>query len=337
VSKLEPRACEDSLGGGTRILGKDAVVISYIRKEITARQRRRRAATAAGEEQRPSPNGAIPAVQARSGNPRPEDASAAASVGGEDLRTRSDRNGTAIGSRLDGQGAKPAREPTPHDRKAGYGILLVLAILIASLALSIPSGKDIFIFGYIAAIVYAVRGPRRHNRPWRELGLKWGFTKDLRLVWYLVAIEAVLLQLLPPSFGLADAFGYYPQLVRHVMARLPVNIGSQKGIAAIAGLLGAALILTLMEELVFRVTIQERLSWFIGTPAAIVIASVLFAAAHAVGTTASVPVILIDVAGVAIDGILLGIIYAKTHNLALTWATHYAADVVAIIVLLVIF
>jgi CAAX protease family protein len=92
-----------------------------------------------------------------------------------------------------------------------------------------------------------------------------------------------------------------------------------------------------VEELVFRVTIQERLSWFIGTPAAILIASVLFAAAHAVVTSGSTPVILANTAGVAVDGILFGIIYAKTHNLALTWATHYAADVVAIIALLVIF
>jgi membrane protease YdiL (CAAX protease family) len=102
-------------------------------------------------------------------------------------------------------------------------------------------------------------------------------------------------------------------------------------------LLAAALVLTLMEELVFRVTIQERLSWFIGTPAAILCASVLFGAVHAVGTSGSPLIILTDVVGVIIDGIFFGIIYAKTHNLALTWATHYIADVVGIIALVLIF
>ena len=213
----------------------------------------------------------------------------------------------------------------------------VLAILVVSLLLSLLSGKDIFIVGYIVAIMYAIRGPRRRNRPWRELGLKRGFMTDLRRVWYLVAIVAALFQVLPPNFGVAYVLGFYPELVRHVTARLPVNIGSQKGIAAIAGLLAAALVLTLLEELVFRVTIQERLSWFIGTPAAILVASALFASAHVVGTPGSAPVILTDVAGVAIDGILFGIMYAKTHNLALTWAAHYAADVVGIIALLLIF
>jgi hypothetical protein len=52
-----------------------------------------------------------------------------------------------------------------------------------------------------------------------------------------------------------------------------------------------------------------------------------------VGTTGSLQVILTDVAGVAIDGAFFGIIYAKTHNLAVTWATHYTADFVGVIVL----
>ena len=236
-----------------------------------------------------------------------------------------------------GQAAKPAREPTPHDRRALHGILLVLGIFAASLAVSIPSGKNIFILGYIAAIVYVTNGPVWRNRPWQELGLKRGFLEDLRGVWYLVAAVAVLFQVLPPSLGIARLGGYYPELVQHVSARLPVTVSSQTGIATLAVLLAGMLVLTLVEELVFRVTIQERLSWFIGTPAAILVASVLFAAAHAVVTSGSTPVILADTAGVAIDGILFGIIYAKTHNLALTWATHYAADVVAIIALLMIF
>jgi len=312
------------------------IIYKGIGKELVAHQQRRRAAAAAREEQRLSPDGAMPAQQAPPEAPRPLDDSAAVSTGGLGMPTHGDRIDTPAGFRLGGQAAAPAREPTPHDRKALYKILLVLAILVASLALSIPTGKDAFILGYIAVIAYAAGGPRRHNRPWAELGVKWGFVKDLRRVWYLAAID-VLLQLLPPTFGLAYLLGDYPQLVRHITARLPVNIGSSQGITALAGLLATVLVLTLMEELVFRVTIQERLSWFVGTPAAILIAAVLFASAHAVGAAGSVPVILLDVAAVAIDGIFFGIIYAKTHNLALTWAAHFAVDVVGIIALLVIF
>jgi membrane protease YdiL (CAAX protease family) len=57
-------------------------------------------------------------------------------------------------------------------------------------------------------------------------------------------------------------FGYYPELLKHITGRISVNFGSPEGISAVGGLLAAALVLTLMEEVVFRVTIQERLSWF---------------------------------------------------------------------------
>ncbi len=67
----------------------------------------------------------------------------------------------------------------------------------------------------------------------------------------------------------------------------------------------------------------------IGTPAAILITTVLFASTHAV-SAGTLPVVLLDAAGVFIDGIFLGIIYAKTHNLLLTWATHYVADVLGL-------
>ena len=83
--------------------------------------------------------------------------------------------------------------------------------------------------------------------------------------------------------------------------------------------------------------IQDGLSRSLGTPAAILVASMVFALAHAVGTTGSSQIVLCDVAGVALDGILFGIIYARTHNLAVTWATHYVVDVLGLLALLAIF
>ena len=118
-----------------------------------------------------------------------------------------------------------------------------------------------------------------------------------------------------------------------ITARLPIDAGAGASLTAVAGLLAVALVLTLVEELVYRVTIQERLSWFIGTPAAILLTAVIFGLAHAVGTAGSPQIVLSDVAGVTLDGVLFGIIYARTHNLAVTWATHYAADVVGLLVI----
>ena len=93
----------------------------------------------------------------------------------------------------------------------------------------------------------------------------------------------------------------------------------------------------LVEEIVYRVTIQERLSWFIGTPAAILVGATLFGLAHAVGTAGSPLVVVTDVSGVVLDGVFFGIDLRQDPQPRVTWATHYAADVVGLIALALIF
>jgi len=239
-------------------------------------------------------------------------------------------------SRSSQSGAKPGREPSPHDR-ALYWLTFVVAIFLLTLIASLYTGQDLFIFGYVVVIAYALHGLVRRNGSWQDLGLKRGFVKDFKQVWYYFAIDALLFQVLPPTLGFAFVFGYYPELLSHIAGRLSVNFGSLEGMSAVGGLLAAALVLTLMEEVVFRVAIQERVSWFVGTPAAVLFAAVIFGLTHAVGTSGSLLVILTDVAGVALDGAFFGIIYSKTHNLAVTWVTHYVADVVGLIALVLIF
>ena len=231
---------------------------------------------------------------------------------------------------------RPGPEPTPYDRKTLYRLILILTILVLSIVFSIYSGKDIYIFGYIMVIVYAL-GQFRQNRSWKELGIKHGFVKDFKQVWYYFGIDAFLFQILPPTLGIAFVFGLYPELLKQITGRLSIDFGSLEGISTLGEILILILILTLMEEVVFRVTIQERLCWFIGTPSAILFTSIIFGLVHSVGTTGSLPIISLDVIGVVIDGIFFGTIYAKTKNLTLTWATHYIADVVGLLALVFIF
>jgi CAAX protease family protein len=226
---------------------------------------------------------------------------------------------------------------TNHDRRERAELIALLALLLVTLAGSFAKGQDIYVFAYIMTIVVAIGGPRRHGRPWSDIGLKSGFGADLRRVWYLAGLDALVFQLLPPTLIVAVVLGYGGDLVHHITDRLPMDPVSAAGLAAIGGFLALALVLTLAEEIVFRVIIQERLAWFIGTPAAIVVAAILFGATHAVGSSGSPQVLLSDIAGVTLDGIFFGAIYAKTHNLAVTWATHYAADVVGILALLTIY
>ena len=200
---------------------------------------------------------------------------------------------------------------SPHDRRARLELIGLLALFLVTLAASLLKGQDIFIFAYIMIVIYAVRRPLRMGRPWSELGLKPGFVDDLRRVWYFSALEAIILQLLPPTLGIAFLFGYGQELVDHITARLPVDVASGAGLAAVAGLLAVALVLTLVEELVYRVTIQERLSWFIGTPAAILLTAFSSGWPTRSGPSGSPQVVLSDITGVTLDGVFFGIIYAR--------------------------
>jgi membrane protease YdiL (CAAX protease family) len=187
------------------------------------------------------------------------------------------------------------------------------------------------------AICYVVPGVTRKKRPWSDLGIKRGFATDFKKVWYYFAIDAILFQFLPPMLLVAYLFGCYPQLLQHITGRVATDFGGALALnVTLLGILAITAVLTLMEEVVFRVTIQQRLSWFIGTPVAIAVATVIFGFAHAVGTVGVLPLIALDVAGVMLDGIFFGIIYAKTKNLAVTWVTHYVADVVGIIALVTV-
>ena len=233
--------------------------------------------------------------------------------------------------------AASGRRRLSDERRSRWVPAGLLLLLLVTLAISLLKGQDIFIFAYIMIATYALGGPRRHGHPWSELGIKRGFVGDLTRVWHLAALDAVVFQVLPPALGIAFLFGYGRVLIDHVTARLPVDVGSGAGLAAVGGLLALALVLTLVEEIVYRVTIQQYLRSFIGTPAAILLAAVLFGLAHAVGTAGSPAVVLGDVAGVTLDGVFFGIIYARTHNLLVTWATHYAADVVGLLALVLVF
>ncbi|HYB22777.1 MAG TPA: hypothetical protein VED41_03200, partial [Solirubrobacteraceae bacterium] len=54
-------------------------------------------------------------------------------------------------------------------------------------------------------------------------------------------------------------------------------------------------------------------------------------------TSGGFHVVLTDSAGVALDFAVFGIIWARTRNLAVVWATHYATDIVGLIALTFMF
>ncbi len=189
---------------------------------------------------------------------------------------------------------------------------------------------DLYVFGYIIAVSFVMGGRRRAGGSWSAIGVKpvSALADDLTRVWGLALVVVVLFQLLSPSMLVARLGGYYPELVQFVDAR----------VSQVPVLVGLALILTLLETLVYQVCVQENLARVVGTPVAVLVAATLAGLAHAASAgPGSLGLSVADAAGVAVDFVVFGMIWARSHNLVLTWAVHYAADLVGILALAMIF
>jgi membrane protease YdiL (CAAX protease family) len=200
-----------------------------------------------------------------------------------------------------------------------FETLLVAAIAVCGM-LFLPQAKLLFA---LIPPAYLLIERRLRQRTWVDLGFKFStFWQDLRANWIWVVLVGVLAQ--PLTALLAKAF--VPAYLEHVLARLPFPQDISWG--TFLPLLAISLI---AEELTFRTLIQGRLTPFIGSVGAILLASFLFGISHfAVG---ALVIVVIDIAAIFIDSILYGIIYARSKNLIVVWAAHLLGDILGLIFL----
>jgi membrane protease YdiL (CAAX protease family) len=171
-------------------------------------------------------------------------------------------------------------------------------------------------------IVYLFAEKWARHRPWKDLGIKrHGFYADFRANWRLFLLVVFVLQVIPVALFFA-----LPEGLSHVLGRIPAVNTLTVAIALI-------IVLALREELVFRSLFQERFSWFIGNVPAIVFVSLIFALSHL--TTGALLVLAVDLLFVFLDGVVYGLIFARSHNVLLAWLAHLSADIVGLALLLV--
>lgn len=204
-----------------------------------------------------------------------------------------------------------------------YEVLAVLVITVG-LAYISPQLKQI---AYVVPLVYVLVERKRRHRSWSEIGIQFkNFGKDFVANWYLFVIVAIIIQFV----ALFIAKLYWPDLLNHILGRLPsLNIGSLDSTIAII------IIVTFMEELIFRGLFQERLSWYVGQAPAILIASIGFGLVHY--SQGPFSIVATDIALVILDGIFYGLIYARCRSIFVSWTAHVVADFVSLAILLSLF
>jgi len=197
-------------------------------------------------------------------------------------------------------------------------ILITLVTLLGMWLL--PAARTLFA---LIPVAYLLIERCLRKRTWSDLGFRLSsFWADLRANWVLFILLAFLIQPLTALLAIA----IFPQFLAHVQARLPFESGMSW--LMLLPLLSFSL---LGEELTYRTLIQGRLARFIGTPAAIGVASLVFGLAHF--APGPVLIVSVDIGLIVVDSLLYGMIFARRNNLWVVWLAHLLGDILGLLVL----
>lgn len=203
-----------------------------------------------------------------------------------------------------------------------FETVLVTAVTLLGMWF-IPAAKTLFA---LIPVAYLLIERRLRNRSWSDLGFRlptlWA---DLRANWLLFILTGFLIQPLTVLWAKV----YFPGYLAHVQARLPFENGTSWGI--LLPLLAMSL---LGEEMTYRTLIQGRLASFLGSPAAIGVASLLFGLAHFAPGAGLI--VLTDIGLIVIDSILYGMMFARRNNLWVVWLAHLLGDIFGLFVLMLV-
>lgn len=214
--------------------------------------------------------------------------------------------------------------PQVKNNKKPFFEMLVLIFLMVITVIFIPVLQHLMA---IVPIIYFLVERRLRKSSGYEIGFRPNeFIQGVKKNWLFIFLVVIVSQ----ALFLLIAKIWSPDVVVHLRERTPINL-QQFNINLLLGLL----ILPLGEEIAFRGLIQERFTWIMNKPLAIIITSLLFALMHFAPGEPNL--IIFDLSGVFVDSILFGIIYAKTKNLLVSWFAHSLADIIGVLLMILMF
>jgi len=201
-------------------------------------------------------------------------------------------------------------------------------VLVASGALVISllaRGREGGAFSFLLTLWVVMEGVRgRYD--WVSMGFRLDNTwQELKRNAWLIGFVGIFTQL---GFWLVANYLYTP-LREQIMGRIT---SMRVWIPSLALLLVFISYQTLAEEIAFRGFIQGRLAPLWGTPLAISLSALFFAGFHW-QVYISLPVTLIDLMFVALDGVIYGWIFARSRKIWVAWLAHLIADLVSLALL----
>jgi membrane protease YdiL (CAAX protease family) len=180
------------------------------------------------------------------------------------------------------------------------------------------------LFGYLA-LDLCVRG-----FSWQSIGIKrQSHWMDLKNCWHLI----VLVSVIGPIAVFVGIQLWFPALHERILERFIIAACQLGFCPSLIVLLLMMAVTTILEELVYRAFLQDRLGQHLNRYLAVTLSATLFGYSHWGPPPDALPVMLADICLIVLDGIVFGLIYLRSQNLPLTWLTHFGGDLVSLTLL----
>lgn len=208
-------------------------------------------------------------------------------------------------------------------RKINQAVTLALVAMIAFSTLSLFRVQLAGISILIGVVVYTVINTKNRPNSFTAVDIKRAY-RELRessiCLWALLPLSINIVVLL-----LAKIF--FPEFIEHIGGRT-AHLGI--GILLVVQLLISAL----GEEIAWRAFFQHEVAKIVPVKPAIVITSIVFAIGHF--SPGNLAIAIIDVLLVFVNSVIYGIIFAKSKNAFVSSLAHFAANLVALVLLTLI-
>lgn len=205
-------------------------------------------------------------------------------------------------------------------KKANQAISVALVAMIAFSILSIFRLQIAGISVLIGVAMYAAINTKKGAASFAALDLKRAYrslTESSICLWVLLPLTINVI-----VFFLGRVF--FPSLLDHIGGRVAhLGLGMW--------LVFQLLISALGEELAWRAFFQHEFAKIIPENYAIIITSLVFALAHF--TPGNLSVALLDISLVFVNSLIYGIIFVKSKNAFVSSVAHFAANLVALVLL----
>jgi len=214
------------------------------------------------------------------------------------------------------------------EERADSRVLSELMLVMGMIILLFLLARGLVWVCEILSLSYLFLERKIRHRPIESLGWKYhGVLTDLRASLPIIALVAVGIQ-----FGVVFGSRYllvplFDRLEGRV-SYLQTHFASFAPSMMFLVFVGMA---TLVEELIFRGFVQERVSWFYGDSFGIVIGSLLISLLHY--SHGELTLVMADLLFVFLDSTLYGLIYKPSRSVLVSWIAHLSADLVGLCLL----